>query len=256
MSHRRQPVGGPLAAIMVVVAVLFSGCGAGTPVPGAAAVVGDRTIKRSAVDTLASDFCTASAKQWSGQGQAYPMALLRTAMLQSLVQTAVAEQVADHYGVGPGAAYRSEYASAEVLAQSLPEGQAEAVLTIDQTPKYLAALQSAVGRRVLMDAGLPEPTESDAAAAGQQAMIDWVDEHGIEIDPGYNLGFDGMTPFYPDRATSFGVSDAAALLELQTELFNQGRLPEEERLSQEDAEAMSTRIQSLTKELPADQRCG
>jgi hypothetical protein len=60
---------------MVLAGALLSSCGALHP--GAAAVVGDKTIPMSKVDQVAGDYCHAITKQLQGDAQVVPLSFVR-----------------------------------------------------------------------------------------------------------------------------------------------------------------------------------
>ncbi len=204
----RLPTGLAAAAALLMAGVLSS-CGvAGTGFhPGVAAEVGDDQVKLSTVDTIARDYCSAIKEQLSGQ--ALPNRYLRGGVVGQLALVSAARQLAAEYDVEPGVQYEQKVAELRAAVATLDEGAQDAVVTIESAGTYLSSVATAVGTQLLTDAGESDPGASEARAAGEQALVTWLDENDVQIDPRFGVRIEQGAVVPADGSVSTAVGDTA-----------------------------------------------
>lgn len=216
MSKSRPPVRRP---VQVVVASLLlagglSGCGvAGTSFqPGVAARVGDETVTVHEVDSLASDYCSSIQGQLGANNQVVPQHYLRGGVVGRLVLVNAARQLAEAYGVQPGADYTRKVADLRDATADLPEDQASAVVELESSAAYLQGVLTAVGEKQLQKQGTDQgagTSDADALAAGKEVFARWLDDHDVRIDPQFGVQISQGQTVPTDGSLSYAVSDAA-----------------------------------------------
>lgn len=234
----------PLAALSVpaVLALsLLGGCGvAGTDFhPGIAAQVGRTTISTAEVDSVARDYCTAIEGALQKAGQAAPLRSLRAASASSMVVRAAVSTLASDYGVRTGTGYqkavsqvRSQLTQLGYLSADQIAELGDAVIEVETTDAYASDLVAGIGRATLLDQGNDNPTDAEAASAGQKVFAAWLDDQDVEIDPRFGLEVaDGAVKSVDTSLTYASSTEAVA----------------GQSTSQDPAAALA---------LPASQRCG
>ena len=170
-SRRRTRVG-----VMVLAGLLLSSCGALHP--GAAAVVGDKTIPMSKVDQVAGDYCKAITKQLQGDSQVVPLNFFRGGVAGSLALRSAASQLAAKYGVQPESVYDHKITDLQKATVTVPEQYRDAVIEVESTSAYVEGVQAAIGAKENPDLGYIESQK-----AGQAIFDDWISQHGVTFDP-------------------------------------------------------------------------
>ena len=195
-----------MAATALLLTGALSSCGvAGTSFhPGVAAQVGDEQVTVQEVDTIASAYCSAIEGQLTGQS--LPNRYLRAGVVGQLALVAGARQLADEYGVEPGAAYGQKISDLQTATLTLEPAQREAVIAIESSATYVTAVLSAVGTEVLRQTAPGKPEASAATATGQSLFLDWFDTNEVKIDPQYGMAIkDGQAvPANTDVSTAVG----------------------------------------------------
>ena len=201
-----------LRALPVLAVVLLAGCGvAGTEFhPGIAAEVGDQTITTRHVDQLTGDACKGLEKLNEGATEANsptPLSTLTHQVTSALVERMVAEQVADDYGVTTTPDYKDNLTQIDQQLASLSGDQKDAVQEVVEAQAYMQDVLVQVGEIELKKQGQDDTEDQAQYDEGLKVLDAWVDDHGVEINPKYNLelGSDGPV----DTALSVAVGDRA-----------------------------------------------
>lgn len=191
------------AAVVAVSGLLLTGCGSASP--GIAATVGDDQITVRQVDEATDHYCTAVGQLDSE----VPMGFVRQYVVQALAVRSQASQIADAYGVEPGTSYADDVAQREATAATKPAAVRDDFVEVASTTAYAQDILDQVGRLVLADQGVADPTLEQVSQAGLDVFNQWPDANGIEIDPRFGIDVvDGvLTPV--DTNTSVAVSDTA-----------------------------------------------
>ena len=191
------------AATTALAGLLLTGCGAATP--GVAVKVGDEEITTRHVDQVTANYCTAVGELES----AVPMGFVRQYVVQLLTLRSQASQIAEDYGVEPGATYRTDVAQRQDTAASKPEEVQDDYVELASTSAYAQDILDQVGRIVLEEQGVTEPTAEQTTQAGIDVFNQWPNTHDLEIDPRYGLrNVDGvLSPV--DTSTSVAVGETA-----------------------------------------------
>ncbi len=191
------------AATTAIAGLLLTGCG--TASPGVAVKVGDEEISTRHVNEVTSNYCTAVGELES----AVPMGFVRQYVVQLLTLRSQASQIADDYGVEPGTAYYNDVAQRQGTASTKPEEVQDDYVELASTSAYAQDIVDQVGRIVLEDQGVTDPTAEQTTQAGIDVFNQWPNTHDLEIDPRYGLrSVDGvLSPV--DTSTSVAVGDTA-----------------------------------------------
>lgn len=191
------------AATTAIAGLLLTGCG--TASPGVAVKVGDEEISTRDVNEVTSNYCTAVGELES----AVPMGFVRQYVVQLLTLRSQASQIADDYGVEPGTAYYNDVAQRQGTASTKPEEVQDDYVELASTSAYAQDIVDQVGRIVLEDQGVTDPTAEQTTQAGIDVFNQWPNTHDLEIDPRYGLrSVDGvLSPV--DTSTSVAVGDTA-----------------------------------------------
>jgi hypothetical protein len=191
------------AATTALAGLLLTGCGAATP--GVAVKVGDEEISTRHVDEVTANYCTAVGDLES----AVPMGFVRQYVVQLLTLRSQASQIADDYGVKPGSTYRNDVAQRQGTAGTKPEEVRDDYVELASTSAYAQDILDQVGRIVLEEKGVTDPTAEQTTQAGIDVFNQWPDTHDLEIDPRYGLrNVDGvLSPV--DTNTSVAVGETA-----------------------------------------------
>jgi hypothetical protein len=191
------------AATTAIAGLLLTGCGSASP--GVAVKVGDEEISTRHVDEVTANYCTAVGELES----AVPMGFVRQYVVQLLTLRSQATQIADDYGVEPGATYSNDVAQRQDTASTQPEEVQDDYVELASTSAYAQDILDQVGRIVLEDQGITDPTAEQTTQAGIDVFNQWPNTHDLEIDPRYGLrSVDGvLSPV--DTSTSVAVGDTA-----------------------------------------------
>lgn len=191
------------AATTALAGLLLTGCGSAAP--GIAVKVGDEELTVRHVDSVAEHYCTAVGDLESE----VPMGFVRQYVVQLLTLRSQASQIADDYGVEPGSGYYNDVAQRQGTAGTKPEEVRKDYVELASTTAYAQDILDQVGRIVLEDRGVADPTADEVTQAGIDVFNQWPDANGIEIDPRYGLeAVDGvLSPV--DTNTSVAVGDTA-----------------------------------------------
>lgn len=191
------------AATTVVAGLLLTGCGSAAP--GVAVRVGDEELSVRHVDSVTENYCTAVGELESE----VPMGFVRQYVVQLLTLRSQASQIADDYGVEPGSTYANDVAQRQGTADTKPEEVRDDYVELASTTAYAQDILDQVGRIVLEERGVADPTSEQVTEAGIDVFDQWPDANGIEIDPRYGLeAVDGaLRPV--DTNTSVAVGDMA-----------------------------------------------
>lgn len=191
------------AATTVVAGLLLTGCGSAAP--GVAVKVGDEELSVRHVDSVTQNYCTAVGELESE----VPMGFVRQYVVQLLTLRSQASQIAEDYGVEPGSTYANDVAQRQGTAGTKPEEVRDDYVELASTTAYAQDILDQVGRIVLEERGVEDPTSEQVTEAGIDVFDQWPDANGIEIDPRYGLeAVDGsLRPV--DTNTSVAVGETA-----------------------------------------------
>ncbi len=191
------------AATTALAGLLLTGCGSAAP--GVAVKVGDEELTVRHVDEVATSYCTAVGDLESE----VPMGFVRQYVVQLLTLRSQASQIADDYGVEPGTTYANDVAQRKSTASTQPEEVQDDYVELASTSAYAQDILDQVGRIVLEDQGVTDPTAEQTTQAGIDVFNQWPNTHDLEIDPRYGLrSVDGvLSPV--DTSTSVAVGDTA-----------------------------------------------
>ena len=205
------PVLKRVVAVAVPCLVLLSGCGVAETQfhPGVAAEVGDRTITTDRVDELTSGFCSAVEEQIQTGGQSYPLRLFKRGIVGQLALQSAAEQLADDFGVEPGADYQAQLAQIETEAEGLSKSGREEYVEVQSTLPYVTDVLTQVGDLLLAEEGEDDPTLDFQQARGLDELVTWIDREGLTIDPRYGTEIVEGQPQPIDTDLTFALSDVA-----------------------------------------------
>lgn len=195
-----------LAGLAAASVVLLTGCGAVPDLnPGVAVRVDDDTVSTRDLKDLAVDYCSALAAG-DQAGGAVPNHFVYGLSASSLGLRSAASQLMAEHGVTLDASYDKtvEQAKTEQLA-NLDEAQRDAVIEVGAASIYVTAAETSVGREVLGGA----PSDEDAQAAGQKALVAWIDDHDVRVDPKYGVSIATGTAVLSDTSISYSISDVA-----------------------------------------------
>jgi hypothetical protein len=199
------------AALAAASVVLLTGCGAVPDLnPGVAVRVEDDTVSTQDLEDLATDYCSAlsSSEQTGG---AVPNHFVYGLSASSLGLRAAASQLMAEHDVTPDASYDKavEQAKTQQLA-GLDDAQRDAVIEVGAASIYVTAAETSVGRKVLSSEGQGgSPSDEAALAAGQQALVAWIGDHDVRVDPKYGVSIDTGKAVLADTSVSYAVSDVA-----------------------------------------------
>jgi len=191
------------AATTALAGLLLTGCGGISP--GVAVQVGDEEITTREVDRVTANYCTAVGELETE----VPMGFVRQYVVQLLTLRAQVSQIADEYGVEPGSGYYNDVAQRQGTAATKPEEVRDDFVELASSSAYAQDVLDQVGRIVLEDQGVPDPTTEQTTQAGIEVFNAWPETHDLEIDPRYGLrSVDGvLSPV--DTNTSVAVGDFA-----------------------------------------------
>lgn len=199
-----------VGAVALSVLVL-TGCGSASP--GVAVEVGDETISTRTVDRASAHVCTALGDEFRGNGTVVPMGFIRQGVVQLMTLSSTARQIAEEYGVEPGAAYQRELAQLERTASTFPEEVREDYVEVMSANALANDVLEQVGRASLVADGFAEPTVDQVTQAGTDIFTSWPDANGVEVDPRYGVELvDGtLTPVDTNLSVAVGETAQAGL---------------------------------------------
>lgn len=193
----------PTWVMVALAGLLLTGCGSASP--GVAVKVGDEEISTRHVDEVTSNYCTAVGELES----AVPMGFVRQYVVQLLTLRSQASQIADEYGVEPGSTYYDDVAQRQTAAEAQPEEVRDDFVELASTSAYAQDILDQVGRIVLEERGVTEPTAEQTTQAGIDVFNQWPNTHDLEIDPRFGLrNVDGVLSAV-DTNTSVAVGETA-----------------------------------------------
>ena len=200
-----------VVACAAALSLTLTGCGvAGTDFhPGVAAQVGDETVSSDHVDEVATHYCTAIQDQIRTGGDPLPMRFLKAGVAGQLALLSAVEQLAAEYDVEPGEQYRTEGTSIEDLTQDLDEEVADAYVEVNSINPYVVDVLRTIGDIELEEAGQADASIDEQQVAGVEALDEWIQREGIEMDPRYGLEFQDGQPVPVDTDVSFAAGDLA-----------------------------------------------
>jgi hypothetical protein len=187
---------------MVLAGALLSSCGALHP--GAAAVVGDKTIPMSKVDQVAGDYCHAITKQLQGDAQVVPLSFVRRGVAASLALRSVAQQLAAQYGVQPASVYQHKVTELQKATVHVPDEYKDAVIEVESASAYVEGVQAAIGM-----AEDPKLGYIESQKAGQSIFNDWIAQHDVTFDPSLGVTVKKGNIAESDGSLSYPVGSAA-----------------------------------------------
>jgi hypothetical protein len=209
--------------------LVLTGC-AGSAQPGVAVQVGDETISTRTVDRASANVCTALGDEFRANGTVVPMGFIRQGVVQLMTLSETAYQIAEEYGVEPGAAYARDVAQRERTAEAFPEEVREDYVEVMSANALATDILEQVGRAELEAQGFADPTVEQVTQAGTDIFSSWPDRNGVVVDPRYGVEMvDGtLTPV--DTNLSVAVGEAAqAGLETEPDATYANTLPETHR---------------------------
>ena len=177
--------------------------------PGIAIEAGDETVTLSRIDDITQDLCTVI--QSDGQSKArYAMETVRRNVVRALATRVATEQLAVEYDVDAGADYAAKVKEFETNLSAVPDDVVADAMDVLTAQVYIQDILEAVGEIALAREGEPPTNPTDTAAKGGEVLGAWIEEHGIEVDPRFDLVFsaDGIESIRKD--TSYALSDFAA----------------------------------------------
>ena len=229
MSKTRLKTALRTAGALALSGLVLTGC-AGTARPGVAIEVGDETISTSTVDSASAHLCTALGDEFSANGTVVPMGFIRQGVVQLMTLSSTAHQIADEYGVEPGAAYERELASRRRAAEAFPEEVREDYVEVMTANALANDILEQVGRAELAEQGFEEPTVDQITQAGTDIFTSWPDANGVTIDPRYGVEMVDGTLSPSDTNLSVAVGETAlAGLATEPDAAYANTLPETHR---------------------------
>ena len=208
MSRTRAKTALRTAGAVALSGLVLTGCGSASP--GVAVEVGDETISTRTVDRASAHVCTALG---GGNGTVVPMGFIRQGVVQLMTLSSTARQIAEEYGVEPGAAYQRELAQLERTASTFPEEVREDYVEVMSANALANDVLEQVGRASLVADGFAEPTVDQVTQAGTDIFTSWPDAHGVTVDPRYGVELvDGtLTPVDTNLSVAVGETAKAGL---------------------------------------------
>ena len=210
MKLMRQP-----AALvgLALGALALTGCGPTLGInPGAAAVVGDRSLSMNKIDSTATLYCEAYAPVLKTQAPTgVPMRYFRQNVAANLTERLLGEQLAAAYDVQPSSEYAAAVANLRKQFAQASSAARDAGIEVEGGDPYLKTVQVSIGRKLLAESGQASPTVQEAFARGQVATQDWLKNHDVKVDPSLGVTVDNGTVSFKRDQTSFPVSTLATL---------------------------------------------
>lgn len=182
----------PLALLAPLLLALVAGCGVAEPqgLPSTAARVGDTTISVDEVDRLTDEVCSLRSERAELSGGPQTRGTTRRGITESLVYEAALTQLLDETGTELGADYE------EALATSRSEAE-ELQLDAEQAEVYNEV--NGIGAFI----------RSALTAVGEDALLGWLEDNDVTVNPVFGLEVDGDQGFTEAGSLSVPVSDDA-----------------------------------------------
>ncbi|MCW2842623.1 MAG: hypothetical protein JWN22_539 [Nocardioides sp.] len=211
MSKSVRPLVGLVAVSALLASGVLSGCGvAGTDFqPGVAARVGDSTVSSDKVEQLVAGYCSAIEDQLRTNKTIVPQSYLSSVIAGELAMVEAARQLADQYAVEAGKDYDQKVAQLEGAVTALKPDEQTAVVEVESAASYVSSVVQAVGTQQLAAAGTAKPTSDAATAAGQKALVAWLDDHDVRIDPKFGIAIKDGQAVPDDTSLSYAVGTTA-----------------------------------------------
>ncbi len=208
MSKTRVKTALRTAGAVALSGLVLTGC-AGSARPGVAIEVGD---------------------EFSANGTVVPMGFIRQGVVQLMTLSSTAHQIADEYGVEPGAAYQREVATRTRTAEAFPEEVRDDYVEVMSANALANDVLEQVGRAELAEQGFEDPTVDEVTQAGTDIFTSWPDANGVTVDPRYGVELiDGtLTPVDTNLSVAVG-DDAKAGLATEPDATYANTLPENHR---------------------------
>jgi hypothetical protein len=209
----RRPARRPAAVVgLALGALALSGCGPTLGIqPGAAAVVGDRTLSMNKVDTTTSLYCEALGPTLQQQAPGgVPLRYFRENVTANLTERLIGEQLAAAYHVQPSSQYAAAVANLRQQLASSSGAARDAGIEVGAGDAYLKTVEVSVGRKLLAASGQSSPSLKDAYARGQVATQEWLKSHDVKVDPSLGVVFTNGTPTFQRDQTSYPLSTLAS----------------------------------------------
>jgi hypothetical protein len=203
----------PTALVGLALAALaLTGCGPSLGIsPGAAAVIGDRSLTMGTIDSTTTHYCEAygpAIKQQAPDG--IPLRYFRQVVAANLTERLLGEQLADAYDVQPSSQYAAQVAQLRQQFASASSAARDAGIEVDGGDAYLKTVQLSVGQKLLEAEGQTNPTDQASFARGQVATQDWLKSHHVKVDPSLGVALDKGTASFKRDQTSYPLSTLAA----------------------------------------------
>ena len=201
------------AGAVALSGLVLTGC-AGSARPGVAVEVGDESISTSTVDRTSAHLCTALARPVQGRRHRGPDGLHPPGRRPAARPCPrPRQQIADEYGVEPGATYQRELASRRASAEAFPEDVRQDYVEVMSANALANDVLTQVGRAKLTAEGFADPTVDEVTQAGTDIFTSWPDRHGVTVDPRYGVEMvDGtLTPVDTNLSVAVGEDAKAGL---------------------------------------------
>lgn len=195
-----------LAGLALVSTVVLTGCGSNPDFnPGVGVRVGDNTVTVGAVRDLATAYCSVVEDQ--SAGQAVPNRFINSRVAGSVALRSAADQTLEKYGVAQDPSYDeavSQAKQSDAIA-GLDDAQTDALIEVQGSAIYVSAAELAIGKSLVGDGA----TSEEAAAAGHEAFLGWLDDNVVMIDPKYGAAIEDGQAVAADTNLSFPGSATA-----------------------------------------------
>jgi len=183
----------------------LSGCG--DLHPGVAVQAGDEKFSLQDVDEITRDVCTVIQSD-AGSAGTYAMQAIRRGVVRSLALRSAAEQLAQQYDVEPGSAYNAAVKQYTAKLTAVSDAERDHAVTVLAAADYVQGVIIAIGTAELTAAGVTVDQDT-ATAKGAEILKAWTVEHGIEVDPRFDLELGDTGLETVDTDTSYALSDFA-----------------------------------------------
>jgi peptidyl-prolyl cis-trans isomerase SurA len=194
-------------------ALALTGCGPSIGInPGAAAVVGDRSLSMHKIDDTTSQYCKAYGQIISQQApDGIPLRFFRQVVTANLSERLLGQQLADQYDVQPSPEYQQAVNNLRQQFSSASDAAGDAEVEVDAGDAFLKTVQVSVGKQLLEKSGQSNPSLKAALARGQVATEDWLKDNTIDVDPSLGVTFDKTgKPSFNRDSTSYPLSPLAS----------------------------------------------
>jgi hypothetical protein len=195
-------------------AFALTGCGPAIGInPGAASVVGDRSLSMDKIDSTTTLYCEAYGPTIAQKApDGIPMRLFRQVVAANLTERLLGEQLAALYGVQPSSEYAAVVANIRQQFSSASTAARDAGVAVDGGDPYLKTVQVSVGKKLLEESGQTNPSLKASFERGKVATQEWLQDHDIRIDPSLGVAFDKtkVAPTFARDQTSYPLSPLAS----------------------------------------------